>query len=73
MDRGAVGAARVSRDGSEARREKAAEPFMRAPSKQGAAGTEDAGEFPTTRPYAAGSADRLRATRVSANAKRNPR
>jgi hypothetical protein len=46
---------------------------MRAPSKEGAADTEDAGEFPTTRPYAAGSADRLRAPRLSANAKRNPR
>jgi len=29
------------------------------------------GEFPTTLPYAAGSADRLRAPRVRANAKRN--
>src|SRR5687767_3941372 len=44
---------------------------MRAPSSVHANHAKDAGEFHRTPTYAASSADRLRATRVRANAKHN--
>jgi hypothetical protein len=52
------------------KRDDAALPFMRRPSKVDAADLKDAGEFPTTLTYAAGSAEgcaQREAPRVSAN------
>jgi hypothetical protein len=73
-DSGAEQRVARERDKSAVYQDGATAPFMRAPSNVDALNAEDAGEFPTTLPYAAGSAEgcapRVRANGVSPNAKR---